>query len=245
MSYGDSLNGSRNDLSVPTEDETDAVESEYSYKQIRRTTNVYDAVAGRVNRKGHHPNEAFASRYRDTASSGARSLRPEEVLFRAQNNLIDFDEKEYFAHERLQTQNVLPSSDVLEALHAYAADFYEFATEDHGLHDHHSMDETALIAFGILVEEMAKEALGETGDLVLIEGEEVSDTFDGPAPQRNAASSSRSRDSSQRRKRPHPMPAAVQGPQEPPKDVEPKKKKRRKLRSRSALTDADTEFDER
>ena len=200
---------------------------------------------GRVNRKGHHPNEAFASRYRDTASSGARSLRPEEVLFRAQNNLIDFDEKEYFAHERLQTQNVLPSSDVLEALHAYAADFYEFATEDHGLHDHHSMDETALIAFGILVEEMAKEALGETGDLVLIEGEEVSDTFDGPAPQRNAASSSRSRDSSQRRKRPHPMPAAVQGPQEPPKDVEPKKKKRRKLRSRSALTDADTEFDER
>lgn len=34
------------------------------------------------------------------------------------------------------------------------------------------MDETALIAMGILVEEMAKEALGETGDLILVEGVE-------------------------------------------------------------------------
>lgn len=37
------------------------------------------------------------------------------------------------------------------------------------------MDETALIAMGILLEEMAKESLGETGDLVLVEGEEISD----------------------------------------------------------------------
>lgn len=38
------------------------------------------------------------------------------------------------------------------------------------------MDETALIAMGILLEEMAKEALGETGDLVLVEGEGISDS---------------------------------------------------------------------
>lgn len=31
------------------------------------------------------------------------------------------------------------------------------------------MDETALIALGILMEEMAKETLGETGDLALVE----------------------------------------------------------------------------
>ena len=37
------------------------------------------------------------------------------------------------------------------------------------------MDETALIAMGVLMEEMAKESLGETGDLVLVEGEEVSE----------------------------------------------------------------------
>lgn len=35
------------------------------------------------------------------------------------------------------------------------------------------MDETALIAMGILMEEMAKESLGQTGDLVLVEGEEI------------------------------------------------------------------------
>lgn len=31
------------------------------------------------------------------------------------------------------------------------------------------MDETALVALGILIEEMAKETLGETGDLALVE----------------------------------------------------------------------------
>lgn len=32
------------------------------------------------------------------------------------------------------------------------------------------MDETALIAFGVLMEELAEEVLGETGDLALVEG---------------------------------------------------------------------------
>lgn len=34
------------------------------------------------------------------------------------------------------------------------------------------MDETALIALGILMEETAREVLGETGDLVFLEGDE-------------------------------------------------------------------------
>jgi hypothetical protein len=42
------------------------------------------------------------------------------------------------------------------------------------------MDETALIAMGILMEEMAKESLGETGDLVLVEGEEIRSDEDLP-----------------------------------------------------------------
>lgn len=37
------------------------------------------------------------------------------------------------------------------------------------------MDETALIAMGVLMEEMARESLGETGDMVLVEGEEITD----------------------------------------------------------------------
>lgn len=39
--------------------------------------------------------------------------------------------------------------------------------------DYQSMDETALIAMGILLEEMAQESLGETGDLILVEEEEI------------------------------------------------------------------------
>ena len=34
------------------------------------------------------------------------------------------------------------------------------------------MDETALIALGILMEETAREVLGETGDLAFLEGDE-------------------------------------------------------------------------
>ena len=34
------------------------------------------------------------------------------------------------------------------------------------------MDETALLAMGILIEEAAKESLGETGDLTFTEGED-------------------------------------------------------------------------
>lgn len=58
-------------------------------------------------------------------------------------------------------------------IHAYAADFYRYATMSRGQLDQQSMDETALIAMGVLVEEMAKDSLGDTGDLVLVEGEKI------------------------------------------------------------------------
>jgi len=44
-------------------------------------------------------------------------------------------------------------------------------TEDRGLCDFRSLDETALIALGVLLEEAAIQALGETGDMVLEEPE--------------------------------------------------------------------------
>ena len=40
------------------------------------------------------------------------------------------------------------------------------------------MDETALLAMGILLEEAAKEILGESGDLVFVEGDEVDSSED-------------------------------------------------------------------
>jgi hypothetical protein len=78
----------------------------------------------------------------------------------------------YFANERdLRTE--LPESDMLKTLHCYISDFYSRAITDDGMGDYRSMDETALIALGILLEEAARDTLGQTGDLIFTEGEEV------------------------------------------------------------------------
>lgn len=66
----------------------------------------------------------------------------------------------------------LPESELLKAIHAYASDFYSMATENKGQCDFRSLDETALIALGILLEETAVQVLGETGDMVLVEPEQ-------------------------------------------------------------------------
>ena len=41
-----------------------------------------------------------------------------------------------------------------------------------GFVDERSMDETALLAFGVLLEEAGRKTLGKRGDLVFVEGEE-------------------------------------------------------------------------
>ena len=45
------------------------------------------------------------------------------------------------------------------------------ATTNKGQHDFRSLDETALLAMGILLEEAVREMLGETGDMALVEPE--------------------------------------------------------------------------
>lgn len=150
---------------------------------------------GRLNAHGFLGNTPAPSKYRDTASSSTNPVYPEEVLFRRQNAPVRYEENDfYFAHENLPPSRPLPSTSLLESIHVYAADFYEHATLDRGRDDYQSMDETALIAMGVLLEEMAKEALGETGDLVLVEGEEISD--DGNEWRRSRRSRSRKRESS-------------------------------------------------
>lgn len=47
--------------------------------------------------------------------------------------------------------------------------------------DFESLDETALLGLGILLEEMAEHALGHTGDLAFVEGEDMNDAAHGPA----------------------------------------------------------------
>ncbi|KAL1976621.1 hypothetical protein VTN31DRAFT_2903 [Thermomyces dupontii] len=128
----------------------------------RRQATVYDAVAGRCTAK------------KIARGENPAPVRPEEVLFRRVDAPTRYEEDDfYFANERLPQHCKPVSSDLLRAIHAFTADYYDQAfDEEDTSRDFRSMDETALIAMGILVEEMAKEALGETGDLILVEGVE-------------------------------------------------------------------------
>jgi len=113
-----------------------------------------------------------ATRYGDTQASGGRYLRPEEVLYRHKPKKLEQiveNESGYFAHENLPADRPLPSSEILTAIHAYSSDFYAHKLRDNGKHNFYSMDESALLAVGILMEELAKEQLGENGDMVLTE----------------------------------------------------------------------------
>jgi hypothetical protein len=75
----------------------------------------------------------------------------------------------YFAHENLPADQKLPSSDLLSALHAYISKLYSRTPGPETEKAWKCMDETAIIALGVLLEETAKEMLGETGDLAFTE----------------------------------------------------------------------------
>ncbi|KAG4436405.1 hypothetical protein IFR05_008098 [Cadophora sp. M221] len=143
-------------------------------QNIRHPT-VYDAVAGRISLAGFIPKQVIVASTRDTVSSSTTAIAPEAVLFRGKNAPTRYAESDiYFTNERQSTQG-LPESDLLKALHCYASDFYSRATIDGGIGDWKSMDETALIALGILVKEASLASLGQTGDLAFTEGEQYTD----------------------------------------------------------------------
>lgn len=114
-------------------------------------------------------------------------LAPEEVLFRRIGAPERYAEKDiYQAHEELRDggRGALPDSDMLKAVHSYSSHFYTALAAARrsevaaiaaaaGNVDERSMDETALLAFGILLEETGREVLGRKGDLVFTEGAEV------------------------------------------------------------------------
>lgn len=135
------------------------------HSKSRRTATLYDAVAGRVGLNGFLRDDQIRS-------GQTRAMAPEEVLLRRVNapDRIPYDY--YNADERLGRTQKLPDSDLLKDVHSYVADYYEATNRDgHGGYEFNfkSMDETALIAMGILLEEACKEALGENGDMVFTE----------------------------------------------------------------------------
>jgi hypothetical protein len=127
-------------------------------------------------------------------------LGPDEILFRRKDAPERYAEHDiYFSHERdlpRAGRGVLPDSDLLKAIHAYASHYYgalaagrgdtggrrysdasssagELLGPGRGRLDldlnERSMDETALLAFGILLEEAGRETLGRRGHLVFTE----------------------------------------------------------------------------
>jgi len=130
-------------------------------------------TAGRISAAGFIPQQPVVSSTRDTASSSTIALGPDAVLFRSKNAPPRYTESDvYFANERRSVVD-LPESDLLKSLHCYISDFYARATLDGGIDDWKSLDETALIALGVLLEEVLLEVLGKTGDLVFTDGEEI------------------------------------------------------------------------
>ncbi|KAL9004555.1 MAG: hypothetical protein Q9188_002624, partial [Gyalolechia gomerana] len=95
-----------------------------------------------------------------------------EILFRRRNAPERYEEDDfYWAHENLEPgKQQLPDSDLLKAVHAYASDFYGKVLGEEARVSWRSLDETALMALGVLLEEEMERVLGETGDLVFVEG---------------------------------------------------------------------------
>jgi hypothetical protein len=100
------------------------------------------------------------------------SLPPDETLFRGPRAPARFAEDDpYEQDRRLPVDVELPDSDLLKAIHAYAADFYDRQFAGDSAVDHQSMDETALLAMGYLINEASTQILGKTGDMALVEGQ--------------------------------------------------------------------------
>ncbi|KAK4144277.1 uncharacterized protein C8A04DRAFT_36740 [Dichotomopilus funicola] len=142
---------------------------------------------------------SLSSRRRRTSAGRHHSARnaklaPEEALFRRKHAPARYAEYDiYWASDDLPSRgggrddrrrhHPLPDSDLLRSVHWYASHFYEATALRLGgnrggrnrcfvgsrLVDERSMDETALLAFGVLLEEAGRAALGTRGDTVFTE----------------------------------------------------------------------------
>ena len=129
----------------------------------RRVATLYDAAAGRVNYEGFIK-PAFENEYGETTQRSMKVQPTDQVLGRRRRFPALLEEDFDFTEENV------PDSDLLTAVHQYVADLYEA----HGLVNRGSyiFDETALVGIGILIEERVRAVLGQTGHLALVDPEE-------------------------------------------------------------------------
>ncbi|PKK42193.1 hypothetical protein CI102_13207 [Trichoderma harzianum] len=165
----------------------------------RMLATVYDAVAGRVTYDGVLRDEGQDQRKFQPGIVDQRSARdgfklaPDDVLFRRKDAPERYAEHDiYRAHDwELPNggQGVLPQSDLLKAIHEYSSEFYgalnrnQRVLESGRNLDERSMDETALLALGILLEEAGREVLGQRGHLVFTKGSTQDNYDDGSGEQ--------------------------------------------------------------
>ncbi|EJP62803.1 uncharacterized protein BBA_08190 [Beauveria bassiana ARSEF 2860] len=182
----------------PGIDALDDLHQAEANRSKRRVATVYDAVAGRLSHlkgalsKGEDDDKpAPTTKY----SLHETNYGPDEVLFRRKDAPTRYAEHDvYYAHERdlpRGGRGVLPESDLLKAVHDYSGLFYgrmrrrgNPAAQSYNV-DEASMDETALLAFGILLEEAGRDVLGKRGDMVFTEGVEPEDEVEDAANRRN------------------------------------------------------------
>ena len=122
------------------------------------------------------PEEVSIPTTRDTATSSSVPIPPQEVLFKSQKapSYLYEETDPYFGDLPDDLDQELPESDLLKAIHAYAADFYSRTlNEEEAEVTYESLDGSALLALGILLEETCKDVIGDTGDLALVEGMET------------------------------------------------------------------------
>jgi hypothetical protein len=136
-----------------------------------RQFTLYDVVAGRASLNGFLTPE-------QQQEEAILPLLPEEVLHgrrNVPNKLID--EAYASAADRQPIAN-LPESEMLKAIHTYTSEFYAASAREEGKFDFNSLNETALIAIGILIEEAVRDTLGENGDMAFVEPEGLDDGLD-------------------------------------------------------------------
>lgn len=130
-------------------------------RKRRRQATVYDAVAGRIGYESFLPTQkSTPDNDNDTPANAPLILAPEEVLFKRKNAPPRYEENDIYSQERYldpRKGQVLPESDLLKAIHVYVSEFYAgLEGGEAGPKDCLSMEETALLALGFLVEESAE-----------------------------------------------------------------------------------------
>jgi hypothetical protein len=126
-----------------------------------KNPSLYDLVAGKVRLRTHW-----------SSTDGVeitKPFSPAEYYFvrkRVKTGNPDEDDRLYWRPE--VDKHKLPPSDLLWGIHQRASEFYT----ENGKGQFKFMDETALLAMGVLLEETMRGSLGETGHLAFLEPDE-------------------------------------------------------------------------